>query len=442
MHRLAVGHVDRPAAARTAPDGSNFQLQHWTHTFDYALVSGDGDWRGGDPGPQRGVLAPAARGRRKAQRCRRVAGWGSLLEIEPAGTVQLGALKAAGNPLARGSAGPSTRPTAVAVRLVETSGADRRCRDHVRAAPGVVGVARRPARAAAPAAASRIRGSSTLHGYEIATVLTRLNMPQRARRRPRRSWRPTPRRRSRCTRGTGCTTAAPRRSAGCPRSRTCTRRPVVAEPDDASGAAAYRGQRLHRLGAARHGAAGVSRRLDGRARRAAVRAAAGRAPGGRHRGDDAAGRAAGALSGARRSSPSPATTRSPCPRRGARSSRTSRTVSVGTPRGAQRTAVLVGEPEPTSTSPPASAARLAVTVGTDARRDLVARGAPDQPVGNLGVDRARRASGAVLPPAGRSELEFDVAPPPWVEPGEWWALVRVGCAGRLLYSPAVKVTVR
>jgi len=29
-----------------------------------------------------------------------------------------------------------------------------------------------------------------------------------------------------------------------------------------------------------------------------------------------------------------------------------------------------------------------------------------------------------------------------VQPGEWWALIRVGCAGRLVYSPAVKVTVR
>ena len=28
-----------------------------------------------------------------------------------------------------------------------------------------------------------------------------------------------------------------------------------------------------------------------------------------------------------------------------------------------------------------------------------------------------------------------------LDPGGWWALVRVGCAGRLVYSPAVKVTV-
>jgi alpha-mannosidase len=48
----------------------------------------------------------------------------------------------------------------------------------------------------------------------------------------------------------------------------------------------------------------------------------------------------------------------------------------------------------------------------------------------------------VLTPGETVELGFDVDPPPWVQPGEWWALVRVACAGRLLYSPAVRVTVR
>ena len=50
--------------------------------------------------------------------------------------------------------------------------------------------------------------------------------------------------------------------------------------------------------------------------------------------------------------------------------------------------------------------------------------------------------GAELPARGTVELEFDGAPPAWVEPGEWWALIRVACAGQLVYSPAVKVTVR
>ena len=63
-----------PQPRRTAPDGSNFQLQHWTHTFDYALATGDGDWRSAAvPDPQRGVLAPAAGRRRKRQRRRRIA---------------------------------------------------------------------------------------------------------------------------------------------------------------------------------------------------------------------------------------------------------------------------------------------------------------------------------------------------------------------------------
>ncbi len=30
---------------RNAPDGSSFAYQHWSHTFEYALASGAGDWR-------------------------------------------------------------------------------------------------------------------------------------------------------------------------------------------------------------------------------------------------------------------------------------------------------------------------------------------------------------------------------------------------------------
>ncbi|KLO33015.1 hypothetical protein [Mycobacterium haemophilum] len=48
---------------------------------------------------------------------------------------------------------------------------------------------------------------------------------------------------------------------------------------------------------------------------------------------------------------------------------------------------------------------------------------------------------AVLPADSTVEVGFDVTPPAWLEPGQWWALVRVGCAGRLIYSPAVQVTV-
>jgi hypothetical protein len=51
------------------------------------------------------------------------------------------------------------------------------------------------------------------------------------------------------------------------------------------------------------------------------------------------------------------------------------------------------------------------------------------------------ATGAELPAGGTARIEFEVAPPPWVQPGTWWALIRVACAGKLVYSPAVAVVV-
>ena len=35
--------IDPPR--RTAPDGSNFELEHWDHVYEHALVAGTGDWR-------------------------------------------------------------------------------------------------------------------------------------------------------------------------------------------------------------------------------------------------------------------------------------------------------------------------------------------------------------------------------------------------------------
>ena len=115
--------IDEPR--RTAPDGSNFQLQHWTHVFDYALVCGDGDWRRAEI-PARSAqfshpLLAVAAGRAPGA----LPAVGSLLRVEPADSVCLAALKAAGNPLAAGSARP-VDPRAVALRLVETTGAGAR----------------------------------------------------------------------------------------------------------------------------------------------------------------------------------------------------------------------------------------------------------------------------------------------------------------------------
>src|SRR6185437_15012478 len=109
---------------RTAPDGSSFAWQHWSHTFEYALVSGPGDWRAAGFSlaaedynhdlltvPAAGPAADRGLGPVRA---------GSL-SVEPA-TVTIGAMKPRGNPLAAGRTGALTGGDTVTVRLRETSG--------------------------------------------------------------------------------------------------------------------------------------------------------------------------------------------------------------------------------------------------------------------------------------------------------------------------------
>jgi alpha-mannosidase len=86
-------------------------------------------------------------------------------------------------------------------------------------------------------------------------------------------------------------------------------------------------------------------------------------------------------------------------------------------------------------------ARLTATVGSDAGADLSLEAHVISPWGTwewIGP----AVLGAVLPAHGTVQVGFDVSPPAWVESGQWWALIRIGCAGRLVYSPAVKLTVR
>jgi alpha-mannosidase len=103
---------------RTAPDGSSFAWQHWSHTFEYALASGTGDWRAAGfaasaENYNHDLIAVAAGGPQP------MAG-ASLLEVEPA-AVTLSTLKPRGNPLASGRA-PAEGGDTVTVRLRETSG--------------------------------------------------------------------------------------------------------------------------------------------------------------------------------------------------------------------------------------------------------------------------------------------------------------------------------
>jgi alpha-mannosidase len=110
--------------ARTAPDGSSFAWQHWSHTFEYALASGLGDWR--TAGLQASAeaynhdLIAVAGGRADADGA-------DLLSVEP-GNVTLSAVKPRGNPLASerspagGALGAAAGEAEVTVRLRETSG--------------------------------------------------------------------------------------------------------------------------------------------------------------------------------------------------------------------------------------------------------------------------------------------------------------------------------
>jgi alpha-mannosidase len=107
---------------RTAPDGSSFAWQHWSHTFDYALAARAGDWRQAGfvaaghaythdlyarvLGVHRGELPPSA----------------SLLRVHPARVV-LTALKPRGNPLASGRPGEvDVAATGLTLRCFESTG--------------------------------------------------------------------------------------------------------------------------------------------------------------------------------------------------------------------------------------------------------------------------------------------------------------------------------
>ena len=101
---------------------------------------------------------------------------------------------------------------------------------------------------------------------------------------------------------------------------------------------------------------------------------------------------------------------------------------------------LVGEPADIVLAG-GETARLTVVVGSGAQADMALEAHLISPWGTWDwIGPA--AHGAVLPAGSTVEVGFDVNPPPWLPPGQWWALIRVGCAGRLLYTPAVSVTVR
>ncbi|MFF3330891.1 NEW3 domain-containing protein [Streptomyces sp. NPDC002888] len=164
--------VDPPR--RTAPDGSAFQLQRWSHTFEYAVVAGEGDWRELRL-PQAGHAFNhplTARLRRPSEEDALLPRSATLLELEPAGTVLLDALKPAGSPLARGSVAPADPGRGVVVRMHEVNG--RPVRARVRGPRAWTGGARadvleRAGEPLSPEADGSL--DVRLTGFEVATVL-------------------------------------------------------------------------------------------------------------------------------------------------------------------------------------------------------------------------------------------------------------------------------
>ncbi|MEV0649402.1 glycoside hydrolase family 38 C-terminal domain-containing protein [Phytomonospora sp. NPDC050363] len=109
--------IDPPR--RTAPDGTAFQLQHWTHEFDYALVAGAGDWRE-NALPSKGLEFSTPLHARFADGTGELPGTHSLMSVTPEREVLLTTLKAAGNPIAEGAT--PVEDGSVTIRLHDATG--------------------------------------------------------------------------------------------------------------------------------------------------------------------------------------------------------------------------------------------------------------------------------------------------------------------------------
>jgi alpha-mannosidase len=431
--------IDPPQ--RKAPDGSNFQLQHWSHTFDFALVSGAGDWR--ETGmPSRSAefnhpLVPVTIGQGGGG----LAADGSLLTVQPAHAVQLGALKPRGNPTATGSA-VAVDPASVAVRLVETVGAT----SEVTLSTSVGSVTDVAPLDLLEAARSAGGSALELHGYQIATFGAHLDAqpvidaagqslaPDAEAAQPlyARYWLHN---RGPAPLG-GLPAVAhlhPETVAARPGETVRLRLSIASDCSDTSVSGVVRMRYPHGwsdaddldirmwTGGRRKGGE-LHFELPPRGYRDAEFTV--RIP------DDATPgqypvRAELALSG-----DLPPAWRQPvedvC------------VITVGDADG--ELVRLIAEPQDVVVER-GQRARLVVTVGSDAGGDLNLEAHLISPWGTWEW-MGPAAAGAVLPARSTVEVGFDIAPSPWQTPGRWWALIRIGCAGRLLYTSAVSVTVR
>ena len=426
--------IDPPK--RTAPDGSNFQLQHWSHTFDFAIIAGDGDWRTlGMPSRSAEfnhplIAVPAARSRGDKSQGDLPAD-GSLLVVEPAGTVALGALKAGGNPTAIGSAAPVDAAD-VTIRLVETRGAAT----EVSVSSPVVSIT--DLVSADLLEAVRSGGEPKhLHGYQIATLHARLDAdpaastsghaiaPDAEPAQPlyARYWLHN---RGPAPLG-GLPAVAhlhPETVSAAPGERVRLRLSIASDCSDATLQAGVRVLPPHGW------------QEDAAARMFAARSY--ELPARGHHSTDIELTVPADVAPGLYPIRAQLTVNGDVPPAWRQTVEDVCIITVG--EAPSELVSLIAEPSDVVLAP-GGTARLTATVASGAHGDLPLEAHLISPWGTwewIGP----ASQGATLPAGGSVEVAFDVTPPPWTTRGQWWALIRIGCAGRLLYSPAVSVTVR
>ncbi len=420
--------IDPPR--RTAPDGSNFQLQHWSHTFDFALVSGVGDWRTiAMPSrsaefnhPLIGVPVGAGSGGLACD--------GSLLTVEPAGSVALGALKPRGNPTATGSAG-AVDPTEVTLRLVETLGRPT----EVTIGTGVGSLT--GGTCADLLENTRTGDPRTLHGNQIATVTAQIDAPpvieatdeslapeaEPAQPLYARYW---------------LHNRGPAPLGGLPAVAHLHPQTVRAQPGDTV--------RLRLTIASDCSDTDVSASVQmryprGWAEEASVQTVAARTdtlPPRGHREETVTVSVPADASPGHYPVRAELTLFGDVPPAWRQSVEDVCVITVG--EVTEDLVRLVGESTDVVVDR-GRTARFTANVASGAHADLDLEAHLISPWGTWEwMGPASR--GATLPARSTVQIGFDIAPPPWVTPGRWWALIRIGCAGRLLYTPAVAMEVR
>lgn len=420
---------------RGAPDGSNFQQQHWTHTFDYAVVADDGDWRrAGIPERSAEFSRPLLAVAGAAEAGDRLPKPGSLLRLDADG-VHLEALKPVGNPTPRGSAEPPARGEATA-RLVERHGTAAR----VTPSSTVADVAVAAKMTLLEEDTGAVGPDLELHGYEIATARITLDAGRLLDGRDERlgpdaeAAQPLYARYWLHNRG-------PAPLGGLPAVAHLEPHRISAGPDPVRLRVTAASDCVDRALPATldlvapPGWSVTPSRLTGTL-----------TPGGHLTADLTVTAPLGAAAGCYPVRAQLTLTGSTLPPAWRQTVEDVALISVGDGTGAGAGPGL-GEVLRLVEGPADVAVRagqrdrISVVVGTDVAAALAMEAHLISPWGTWEW-MGPAVLGARLPGAGQVRLDFDVAPPPGTAPGQWWALIRLAAAGHLLYTPAVAVVVR